>query len=658
MGYFLKRNIIAIIAATFIFIFSLFVNIGEQSFYENNRMVANSIRVEATLDDAGNISIVETMDVSFESGMSVFFRDIVYRKDNAGFESNISSFDESSVRVRIFDASNRLILDSNESKNNSLAKVGYSFEGDRDELGELIACPSNYGIECESIFTQVIGGAYPKTTFEYSYTINGAVSVFSDISELNWIFVDDYGIEVNNVEVILNYPPTLSEDIVRFYGHGTSTGEGEILSPSQMKFSVSKLLPGEVLEARVILPVSIFSDANSRNVINQAYLQIMEAKESRISFMDNLLVYLNYLGYILIIGLFILAFFIFRYIYLKYDKEHTPVFKGEYYRELPAPYSPAEMSYLYNFKDISKYDLTATLMDLIRRKYIILETLGESLSNKKVNYKFKLNKDLNISELKKHESFLLEWFFSTIGKNQEVLSVDQIEAYAKNSLTAEKYLIDNQKWIHFAKNEASKNDFFDKIVESATLKYLLVPGLMLIVGLILFFLNINQVELVMFQSVNPLTGALIGLSIVMISYLISIKRRSVQGNEEFVKWKGLKKFLQDFSSFKDYPVPSIIVWEHYLVYATSFGVAELVMKQLRIKFKELNLDENEYYRRSPVMRYPFFWIHMNNRMVNTTNLARSSVAAARAQKSGSGGRGGGFGGGRSFGGGGGGIRGR
>jgi uncharacterized membrane protein len=81
------------------------------------------------------------------------------------------------------------------------------------------------------------------------------------------------------------------------------------------------------------------------------------------------------------------------------------------------------------------------------------------------------------------------------------------------------------------------------------------------------------------------------------------------------------------------------------------------MKQLRIKFKELNLDENEYYRRSPVMRYPFFWIHMNNRMVNTTNLARSSVAAARAQKSGSAGKGG-FGGGRSFGGGGGGIRGR
>ena len=55
----------------------------------------------------------------------------------------------------------------------------------------------------------------------------------------------------------------------------------------------------------------------------------------------------------------------------------------------------------------------------------------------------------------------------------------------------------------------------------------------------------------------------------------------------------LKKFLEEFSTFEDYPVPSLIIWEHYLVYATSFGIADKVSEQLKLKF---NLEEIEKYK--------------------------------------------------------------
>ena len=55
-----------------------------------------------------------------------------------------------------------------------------------------------------------------------------------------------------------------------------------------------------------------------------------------------------------------------------------------------------------------------------------------------------------------------------------------------------------------------------------------------------------------------------------------------------------KNFLLEFSNFDDYPMPSIIIWEHYLVYATEFGIADLVEEQMRLKFKKMDLNINEY----------------------------------------------------------------
>jgi uncharacterized membrane protein len=738
MGYFLKRNIIPVIVAIAIFAFSFIPPLSELS-YDNSNMVVNKIEISATLDEFGDMNIVETMTVDFDPGMSAFYRDLVYQKNNANVETNISSFDESSVRVRVFDANNTLLIDTNDGKVNNLVQVGYSFVGDLDAFGNFFNCPGYITSDCISIFTKVFNGTSPTTTFEYSYKIKGVVSVFNDLAELNWIFVDDYGVEVNNINIDLKYPKLFlkvvsvsvneANEIVVNYQDNSSTilakiSEADLnyeafivnevfnpngvapaeygiyyklvgtsdnnltlaitntvlqansslvpelitfgnfstiierVSSDQSIITLNRLLPNDILEIRAIFPPDLFTKASSINTIDVEYFNIINEQRNQILLISELLMVLNLLGFALIIGLFITAIFIFRFIYLKYDKEHQPTFSGDYFRDLPANYSPAEMGYLYNFRAISNNDFAATFMDLVRKKYIVINHTGESLTSKNVNYKFELSSDADNSLLKAHESFLLEWFFKIIGNNKSTISIEQIEAYAKNFATAEKYLMDNQKWIRLATQVSTSNDFFDRNVETVGLKYSIYPAIMIILAIILFIAQSSNLEIFMFRSLSPLIGTLIAISIVAISYFVSIKRRSIKGNEDYVRWRGLKKFLTDFSNFKDYPVPSIVVWEHYLVYATSFGIAELVIKQMRLKFSQLNLNENDYYNRSPVMRYPLLWIHMNNRMMNTSNLARTSVAQQQAQKSGTGRRPGGFGGGRSFGGGGGGIRGR
>ena len=54
-------------------------------------------------------------------------------------------------------------------------------------------------------------------------------------------------------------------------------------------------------------------------------------------------------------------------------------------------------------------------------------------------------------------------------------------------------------------------------------------------------------------------------------------------------WKAFKSFLEDFSSLDLAEIPSLVIWEHYLVYATVLGIAKRVLDQLSIVYPEIAL---------------------------------------------------------------------
>ena len=145
------------------------------------------------------------------------------------------------------------------------------------------------------------------------------------------------------------------------------------------------------------------------------------------------------------------------------------------------------------------------------------------------------------------------------------------------------------------------------------------------------------------------------LLIIFISYLKTIKRRSESGNEDYVRWNAFKNFLLDFGSFNDYTMPLISIWEHYMVYAISFGIADKVEEQMRLYFKSMGEDKgyDMYTSNSYIMRSRCY-IYVNHSCHSSTQVANNTIAQARSARSG----GSGYGGGRSFGGGGGGHGGR
>jgi uncharacterized membrane protein len=114
---------------------------------------------------------------------------------------------------------------------------------------------------------------------------------------------------------------------------------------------------------------------------------------------------------------------------------------------------------------------------------------------------------------------------------------------------------------------------------------------------------------------------------------------------------------------KDYPIPGVAVWEHYLVYATSLKVADKVMDQLKVKLPTEDLESSDStYLGMGYRARGFYFGYFLGRFQGSLSTARTNsiqtITAYNAARAGRSGHGGGFGGGSSFGGGGGGGRSR
>jgi uncharacterized membrane protein len=423
---------------------------------------------------------------------------------------------------------------------------------------------------------------------------------------------------------------------------------------------MEKIKTSEYIEFRVLAPTDLFPAVDTKNkVINAAINKaVIMDYEADLVEQTNLRITIAQIVLYSSLGVAVLMGFITAYVYKKYDKEYIASFTGDYYRELPAETTPAEMSYLYYMKKINDEDLTATLLDLIRKKYIILDYSGQDLTSKDADFKLQLAEDMPQTDLLPHERHVINWFFNHIGDGKNV-STEQIEKYGKKGITyAQKFEQDATNFVRMAKQAGEKHDYFEKASASGrkvAFSFVSIPAIM-------FFLALVTAGIFTLDN----TLAIIVSAAVAISYLIyvsTIKRRTVAGNEEFTKWKAFRNFLINFGNMKDYPIPGVVVWEHYLVYATSLKCADKVMEQLKVRLPQTDLDNSEgtFMRagyRSHGFYYGYAFGHFTRSISTARVNSRQTIAAYNQSRAGGSGRGGGFGGGSSFGGGGGGGRSR
>lgn len=118
--------------------------------------------------------------------------------------------------------------------------------------------------------------------------------------------------------------------------------------------------------------------------------------------------------------------------------------------------------------------------------------------------------------------------------------------------------------------------------------------------------------------------------------------------EQVKQLVGLKKFLKDFTLVKERHVNEVTLWKDYLIYASLFGIADQVMKDMKsINPEFFQLDQMaQQMAESVIILIP----NLSNATLNGTNRVQNNMSAHEARSLGGGGSaswggGGGFSGG-------------
>ncbi|WP_070000546.1 DUF2207 domain-containing protein [Cellulosilyticum sp. I15G10I2] len=334
----------------------------------------------------------------------------------------------------------------------------------------------------------------------------------------------------------------------------------------------------------------------------------------------------------------------------------TPEMMPQYYRDIPLNIPPAIMHKLFYYYDKNNHlpkAISATIVDLIQRKMI--DVCYEYRGRKSEIVLTPSPKKIERAEVTGLEATLMHFMFKTVGKDNKV-TVNQIRQFCKN------------------KNNFAATSVMLKSVTSATEKLWIKYGYELNkkeegkFSFITVFMLIGAIGAYVFIANNkssPTTAAMVWVLVsLVIGFIISMNiskkpgRLNQMGENNLSLWQGFYNFLKDFTLFKEKDLPELFMWERYLVYATALGVAEKVLKKLKLKYPQLD-DQNYLNDNNMHMFYTMSSYNTNQSYLlgDLTTSFESAVTDAQnvvsnLSQSSSNGNGGGFSSGGDSGGGG------
>lgn len=525
--------------------------------------------------------------------------------------------------------------------------------------------------------------------FYLEYTINDAVVLHNDVAEL--IFNFEWSEVIDDYQVMLHLPNDSS--LLRIFSHGPIQGENKIIDKKTAYAYWKYLDDATNTDVRILFDTSLVplatkktnvdafdkiitfetKQADIQNDLREQYKEeirvnakeytlVAEKNPTRDNY-ESALYYVDLLEdgdlkkdlsnrlsivyeevvkkenrdkiislVIMFIWLVVLCILTYKF-YKKYDKEYKSSFTHEYLRELPESYGPEILGYLLSRSNIKSEYLSASIMELIRKKSLKID----DTYTKGKRFKIVDTKEIKVDEsLTYTEKLLKKWFIEEVG-NGEYVTDDDIKKASKNDY--EEFLSSYRSWKNAVIAEGKSRNFYESSFKKVLYCLYALSGIF--VFILCFNISLN----------TKLPIILIPISLITAIYMGLANKKTQKGIDDFTKWMAFKKFLLDFGRFNDKELPEIYLWEHFLVYATAFGIADKVEKAMKMKIKEYKLDETGVYIPTFYTRSIILNDIISNSITTGINSAQSAYNAAHSASSSSGG----FGGGASFGGGGGGF---
>ena len=495
--------------------------------------------------------------------------------------------------------------------------------------------------------------ASERRTFHIHYRMRGGIISYPEVTELCCQVIGAWWERpTKKVLIEVRLPvPLLSRGDLKVWGHGPLAGWSEVVDERTARFSAVDVPSRQLVEIRVVWPSGIVSGVpktgeslasikeEEARFVGETISRVERAREEQEKNKQAWLKGLGAWGIWQIAGPLIWLLFYFR-TWSRVGEDYR--FEGlpDYYRELPSDLPPAFVQVLMREgRDITPAAFTATIFDLARRGWVRMEdraverkTLFGSKEN--VETRLTLTKDFDRdSGLRPFEKDLLDLLFGKLGepggRKGSSLTLDNLKDYLKKEPQ------EFQKWYWDWTKQVKEETKPLKFLEPESMR---ARNIFLVVSLPIAILTLNLVLLV-------LAGVLIP----------TLKRRTQSWARENELWKALRRFLDDFSEFREVPPEALKLWEHYLVFGVLFGNAKKILKALPIILQNERAVPPVWY--AGANQAAFFSAGNLAGMITSiehmaTTVSQASTSAAHYSSGGGGGFSGGGGGGVGGGGGG------
>lgn len=561
--------------------------------------------IDATVLDNGLVNIRETRTYDFSGCFSMIYRTIPLYKDSS-ITNFMGSSPESFTEVR----------------RSSSDEFYYEFNFNQ--------------AQCDK-----------RVTVVFDYQMSKIVNSYDDLSELHFMF---WGAQEPNTERVSFYL-TLPGGVIDYWVHPFYEVSKEQSSINNtVSVTVSNLQEGRWVEARVLF--SGLSAISNTNLIGGAGLSKIRSDEEGFASNNFFAALINYLLFLIPI----IPIIIFVYIYYKQGIEPKVEYSNKYEREPPSKDSPSIVNAILNSDRgaIPNIDaFIATIFDLVTRGYVSVSQVTYSEGKKQVDdVMFKLintdTKGLNdyesdvISFLKEHAEFQ---------KSENRIYWKKLDKKLKNVDYGLKFNTFFREWSDKVANKVNEKDYFVSKGRDSFIKFgvaYLFFSFLSLFGALYFTDSLNGqgfyiAPLNLFASL--ILNFIVTIILLMIPPIV-LGRRTREGTFYYLKWMSFKRFLKDFSLLKEHAPESVKIWEHFMVYAIALGVAEYVIKVMKLFVPEESKSGFTVFYSYPYM-FDTFHSSFYNSSVTSRKSSSGGSGGSYGGSFGGGGYGGGFGGGGS-----------
>lgn len=496
--------------------------------------------------------------------------------------------------------------------------------------------------------------------YRITYEVKDAIAKFSDYAELYWQFVgQDFEIDAKNITGTILLPNAVeNKEEIKVWGHTEDlNGEIYVVDTNRIEFNINQFRAGRYVEVRSLFPTQMITISNRgeskerlEEVIQEETKWANDANRRR-EMKETTKKMVSIAVNVIAIGLSILGIksILKNSKKIKTKEKLKPTQEIVYYREIPREdTTPAEAVALLE-KQVGSMNnsiqigriFSATLLDLSVKKIIDFE-VNEKIITIRIL-------EENPSKLLNSEKAIFQFLKQACEKTGGQITTKELEKYIRKS--ASKIVKLSDKIDKETEQALYQKELADKKEneERANIIVYLTFSAIAFLFLIVIFITLMSTKMKPFGIIPLAITTLIQL--IVFSILLSkINVLTQKGVNENAKWKGLKKYMQDFSMLDKREIPEVVIWEKFLVYATAFGIADKVLKQLKMVYPNIEQEFNTNH-------YGYMYLMLHTNFSNSfSNAITTSMSTAYSSATGGGGGFSSGGGGRTEDGGGGGGR--